>query len=440
MESPISKSSVSDPSLENRINREHSTLKKLLLILGPGLITGASDDDPSGIATYAATGAAFGYGMLWMALFTFPMMAAVQYICAKIGLVSGRGVASLIRDTYSKPVLYSVVILLAVANAINAGVDIGAVAAGLNLLVGIPIWLLCIPVAVGLTVFQIFGSYDTIVRYFKWLTLALFAYIGSSFLARPEWHAVLFHTFVPHIQLDAEFLAMLVAILGTTISPYLFFWQANHEIEEEKARGRKKLWQRQGATDGELRYAAMDVNCGMFLSNLVMYFIILATAATLHKSGQTRVDSAADAAKALRPIAGAAAELLMAVGLVGSGLLAIPVLTASSAYAVSEAFGWKTGLDKKPKRAKHFYAVIAISTLIGLLINFFGLNPIQALVWTSILNGFLAPPLLIVIMLIANNKAIMKSRVNGRMLNFIGWLTTLILFVALVGMILTWKS
>jgi NRAMP (natural resistance-associated macrophage protein)-like metal ion transporter len=409
-----------------------------LKLLGPGLITGASDDDPSGIGTYAVAGAAFGYGILWTALVTFPLMAAVQFICAKVGLVTGRGLAGVLRHHYPRALLYPVVFVLLVANTINAGVDLGAIAAGINMLVPVPMALLVVAAALLIVAIQVWGSYRLIARTFKWLTLALFAYIGSAFFARPDAAEVLRGTFVPTVSFDAGFLATLVALLGTTISPYLFFWQASNEVEEEKALGRKRLWRRKGATDGELRYAFWDVSVGMVFSNVVMYFIILATAATLHRAGKTDIQSAAEAAEALRPLAGDAAALLLTLGLVGSGFLAVPILTGSSAYAVAEALGWRHGLDEKPHRARGFYAVIVVSTLVGAAINFVGLNPVTALFWTAVLNGFLAPPLLVVIMLIANNRAVMGERVNGVVANVLGWATTAAMFAAAVGLVLTW--
>jgi NRAMP (natural resistance-associated macrophage protein)-like metal ion transporter len=418
--------------------RRRKSLRRFLRVLGPGLITGASDDDPSGIGTYAVAGASLGYAPLWTALVTFPLMAAVQYVCAKIGLVSGRGLADVLRAHYPKALLYPVVLALLVTNTINAGVDLGAIGAALNLFVPVPVALLVVPVTVLILVVQVWGSYRLIARVFTWLTLALFTYVGAAFLARPDWAAVLRGTVVPDVRLDATYLATLVGLLGTTISPYLFFWQANLEVEEEKARGRKRLWQRRSATDSELRYAAWDVNLGMFFSNVVMYFIILATAATLHRAGRPDVGSAADAAEALRPLAGRWAELLFALGLVGSGFLAVPVLTTASAYALCEACRWKQGLNEKLTGARGFYAVIVISTLLGMLINFVGINPMDALFWTAVLNGFLAPPLLVVIMLVSNNRHIMGKRVNGLGINVLGWATTVLMFAAAVGLVVTW--
>jgi NRAMP (natural resistance-associated macrophage protein)-like metal ion transporter len=406
-------------------------------MLGPGLVTGASDDDPSGIGTYAAAGAKLGYTSLWTALMTFPLMASVQFICAKIGMVSGRGIAGVLGRHYSRNLVYPVVLALMVANTINAGADILAIAAGLNLLIPVRVAVMIGPVSILILGLQVWGSYRLIARTFKWLTLTLFAYIGSAFFSRPDWGAVLRGTLLPTLHFDSTFLAMLVAILGTTISPYLFFWQASQEVEEEISRGRRRLWQRPNATDNELRYAAWDVNIGMLFSNVVMYFIILASAATLHEAGQTDIESAEEAAEALRPLAGNAATVLMALGLIGTGLLAVPILTGSAAYAVCETFGWKCSLDAKPAQAKEFYIVLAASTLGGVIIDLIGISPMNALFWTAVINGFLAPPLLVVIMLIANNKAIMGKRVNSLGLNVMGWLTVAIMFLAALGLIFT---
>ena len=424
-------------SLEAALQKERNPVKRFLKVLGPGLVTGASDDDPSGIGTYVSAGASMGFVTLWMALFIFPLMAAVQFICAKIGMVTGKGVAGVIREHYPRKLLYPVIFFLVVANVVNAGVDIGAIAAAINLIVPIPITVLIIPITLVILGLQIWGSYKLIANTFKWLTLALLAYIGAAFFAKPDWGEVLRNTFIPTIRFDNTFLATFVAILGTSISPYLFFWQASQEVEEEVSMGRKKLWQRQGATDSELKYALLDVNIGMLLSNIVMYFIVLTTAATLFTSGKTDVQSATDAAEALRPLAGDGARFLLAIGVIGAGILAVPILTGSAAYAVSEAFGWKYGLDEKPHRAKQFYAVIVGATLVGMLINFLGINPITALFWTAVLNGFLAPPLLIVIMLIANNGEIMGKRVNGRWTNLLGWATTIVMTVAAVALVIT---
>jgi NRAMP (natural resistance-associated macrophage protein)-like metal ion transporter len=420
---------------ERRPNRVAHFLK----ILGPGLITGASDDDPSGIGTYAVAGASLGYSMLWTAPWSFPLMAAVQFVCAKVGMVSGRGLAGVLRHHYPRWLLYPAVLLLVIANTINAGADIGAIAAGINLLVPVlPIPILIVPIALAILVLQVWGSYRMIAHTFKWLTLALLAYVAAGLFAHPQIGEVIHATLVPQVSLDAGFLTTLVAILGTTISPYLFFWQSSQEVEEEVEMGRTRLWQRLGASDDELKYRAWDVNTGMFFAIVVMYFIMLATGATLNKAGQTDINSAADAAVALKPLAGEGAYLLLALGLVGTGFLAVPILTGSAAYAVSEAFGWRYGLNQNPGKAKQFYGVIVVATLVGMLINFIGINPIDALFWTAVINGFMAPPLLVLIMIIANNRAIMGRSTNGIWTNILGGAATLAMFAAAIILVFNW--
>lgn len=408
------------------------------MVLGPGLVTGASDDDPSGIGTYTQAGAAFGFATLWMAPVTLPMMAAVQFICAKIGMVSGMGLAAVLRTHYARWVVYGSVSLLVIANTINAGTDIGAIAAAINLILPIPALALVVPTAVVIVTVQIFCSYALISRIFKWLTLTLFAYIAAAFLARPHWREVLVATVIPTIRFDHQYLMTMVAILGTTISPYLFFWQASQEVEEELSMGRETLEQREGATDREMKIAELDVDAGMFFASVVFYFVILASAATLHVAGKTNIQTATEAAEALKPLSSGLASYLFAFGLIGSGILAVPVLTGASAYAIGEAFGWKCGLDEKLHTAPRFYAVIIVSTLVGMLINFLKIAPVTALFWTAVINGVLAPPLLIMIMLVSNNRKIMGQRVNGKLTNFIGWTTAAVMSAAALGMFLTW--
>ena len=346
---------MSRESLGAALARERNPFKRFFKLLGPGLVTGASDDDPSGIGTYAFAGASLGFSTLWTALATFPMMTAVQFICAKVGMVTGMGLAGVLRRHYPKALLYPVVAGLVVANTINAGADIGAIAAAVNLLVPIPVTAMIVPSALAILALQVWGSYRLIATTFKWLTLALLAYIGAAFYARPDVWQVLHGTFIPTLTFDARFLTTLVAILGTTISPYLFFWQASQEVEEEISMGRRTLKARQGATDDELRYAGWDVVTGMFFSNVVMYFIILATAATLFKAGKTDIQSATEAAQALRPLAGDGAYILLALGLIGAGFLGVPILTGSSAYATAEARSgreatWRQALLRHDRR------------------------------------------------------------------------------------------
>ncbi|MDQ6766610.1 MAG: divalent metal cation transporter [Candidatus Eremiobacteraeota bacterium] len=422
---------------EATLSKEGSSVKRFFKILGPGIVVGASDDDPSGIGTYAVAGASLGYSTLWTTIVTVPMMTAVQYICARIGLVTGKGLGALLRTQYPGYIAYPAVIALVVANSINAGADIGALGAAINLLIPIPVAALIVPISAILIALQIWGSYKTVSTIFKWLCLALLAYIGAALFAHPNALAVLRGTFVPHLSWHGNYLTTIVAILGTTISPYMFFWQATQEVEEDKAFGRRYHWQRKGTTDAELTYAAWDVGIGMVLSNVVAYFIMLATAATLFTSGHTNIATAADAAKALEPLAGRWATVLFAVGLIGSGLLAVPLLTASSAYALSEAFGWKFGLSERPGKAPQFYGIIALSTLIGIELNFVGISPIAALYWTAVINGFLAPVLLVLIMLVANNRKVMGARANGPALNVLGWLTTGTMALAAIASLLT---
>lgn len=427
-----------DDALTSQIERERNPLKRFLLILGPGLITGASDDDPSGIATYITAGAARGFATLWTAPLTLPLMAAVQFICAKIGMVSGRGLAGVLRRHYRPWVIYFAISLLLIANTINAGTDIGAIAAAINLWVPVPATLLVISTAVLIVTLQIWGSYKMIVRTFKWLTISLFAYVVAAFVARPAWTEVLKATFIPTLSFDHQYLITLVAILGTTISPYLFFWQASQEVEEELRMGRTTLAEREGATDRELRIAEIDVDAGMFFANIVFYFVILASAATLHAAGKTSIQTASEAAQALLPLSGRLASILFSLGLIGSGFLAVPVLTTSSAYATCEAFQWKFGLDQKLGGAPRFYGLIVIATLVGCLLNFFQIPPVTALFWTAVINGVLAPPLLVIIMLISSNKTIMGNRTNGPLTNVLGWATAAIMTLAAVGMFVTW--
>jgi NRAMP (natural resistance-associated macrophage protein)-like metal ion transporter len=422
------------------MDRHNNPLTNFLRRLGPGLITGASDDDPSGIGTYTQAGAALGYATLWTAIVTLPLMVVVQHICAKIGLCSGRGLAGVLKRYYSKKLLYPVLLGLLVANTINAGADIAAIAAAINIFLPVPISVMVVPIALSIVALQVWGSYHLIVRVFKWLTLSLFAYVIAAFLAKPDWLAVVRATFVPQITFTGEYTTTIVAILGTTISPYLFFWEASEEVEEEKAEGRTTIAEREGATDAELRTEKIDTVVGMVFCNVVFYFVILAAGATLHASGNTEIRSATEAAQALRPLAGDLATVLFSFGLIGAGLLAVPVLTSSAAFAVAETFGWPSGLDEKPRHAKKFYAVIAVSTLVGVAIDFVGINPISALFWTAVINGLVAPPLLVVVMLIANNKKVMGRRTNGLFTNLVGWIAAAVMFAAAIGMLLTWSN
>jgi NRAMP (natural resistance-associated macrophage protein)-like metal ion transporter len=419
------------------LRRERNPVKRALLILGPGLITGASDDDPSGVGTYAQAGAQFGYATLWTTLLMLPMMTSVQYISARVGLVSGRGLAGVLRQHYPRWVLYPALAALVVANTLNAGADIGAIAAALNLLVPVPAVAFVIPIGIGIVAVQVLGSYRLIAGVFKWLALALLAYVATALFTHPDIGSVLAGSLVPTVRLDPAYIGILVALLGTTISPYLFFWQASQEVDEQIAMGRRRLWQRQGASLAELRFALLDTLGGMVFSEIVAYFIILTAGATLFVAGKHDIGSATEMAQALRPLAGDWSATLLAFGLVGAGVLAVPVLTGSAAYGVAESLGWRSGLDRPLTKAPQFYAVIAAATVAGMGINFVGLNPITALVISAVINGLLAAPLLVLLMLVSNDRKVMGDRTNGRLLNAAGWATATVMAVAAIGLIAT---
>ena len=420
--------------------REGGLLERIrayLKVLGPGLVTGASGDDPSGIGTYSQTGAQFGYTQLWAALFTVPLQAAVQAICARIALQTGRGLAANIRKYYPKPILYFYVALLFTANTINLGVDLGAMAAAAQLLLGLPFFLWLAAMTVLTAVLEIFIPYQQYAKVLRILTLTLFAYVIGAFFTSPDWGQALRNTLIPTLQLDQKFLFNLVAILGTTITPYMFFWQANQEVEEEIEEGKKTETQRQGVSKAELKWMHTDVISGSFFSNIVFWFIVMTAASALHQHGVTNIDSAPKAAEALRPLAGDFAYVLFAVGIIGTGLLAVPILAGSAAYAVSETFKFREGLSLKPGEAPTFYSVIAIATLVGAAINLIGINPISALYYAAVINGIVAPLLLLMIMLMSNNRTIMKNKTNGRLSNVLGWVATLAMGAAAMALIVS---
>jgi len=412
-------------------------VRKFFSELGPGLITGAADDDPSGISTYSVTGASFGYAPLWTALFSFPLMASVQLMCARLGMVSGLGLAGVIRRQYPRWVLWGACSLLIVANVVNIGADLGGMAdatemvTGVNSLVWTPIY------AILIISLLFWTSYRFIAKVFKWLTLVLFAYVITAFLSHPDWRAVLYSTFVPHFEWSSAYIATFVGILGTTISPYLFFWQASQEVEEERQVGRQTVADREGATDEELRKSRTDVITGMFFSNLVMYFIILTTAATLHAHGKTTIDTAQQAAEALKPLAGNGAYLLFTLGLIGTGMLGVPVLAGAAAYAVAEARNWRGTLEDRPRLAKKFYAIVAASMILGLALDYAGFNAVKMLFWSAVLNGVLAPPLIVLVVLLTSNKKVMGDRVNPPLLKWLGWATAVVMAVAAVALFVT---
>jgi NRAMP (natural resistance-associated macrophage protein)-like metal ion transporter len=421
--------------------------KSFLSRLGPGLITGASDDDPSGIGTYSQAGAQYGYGLLWTMVVSLPLMAAIQEISARIGRVSGRGLAGNIRRHYPAWLLYPVIFLLVLANTINLGADIGAMGDALALLVGGPPLLYAALFAVACVVLQVFASYPRCSKVLKWLTLALFSYVATVFFAHVPWGQALRGAVVPQVKLDGAYLSMFIAILGTTISPYLFFWQASQETEEIKLspdeQALKHAPEQAREQFGRIRF---DTYFGMAVSNLVAFFIILSAAVTLHAHGVTDIETSEQAAQALKPLAGPLTFTLFAVGIVGTGLLAVPVLAGSAAYAVGEALKWPTGLDRKPLDAKGFYAVLTVATLLGLAINFPAvqhhthLSPVKALFWSAVVNGVVAVPIMVVMMLMVQNKKIMGqfTRVS-KTLRTMGWAATAVMAAAAVGMFLTWK-
>ena len=407
--------------------------------LGPGLITGAADDDPSGISTYSVTGAAFGYAPLWTALFSFPLMTAVQMMCARLGMVTGEGLAGVIRRHYPRWVLWTACALLVIANTVNIGADLGGMAKVSEMVTGIRSFYWTPVYALMIGGFLIWSSYYAIARIFKWLTLVLFSYVLAAFLAKPDWAAVIRATFIPHVEWSGAYWATLVGILGTTISPYLFFWQASQEVEEEREQGELTLEARKGATRFELRKSRDDVVTGMFFSNLIMYFIILTTAATLHAHGKTTISTAQDAAEALRPLAGSGAYWLFSLGLIGAGMLGVPVLAGSSAYAVAEGAVWRGSLADRAGLSREFYAVIAVGLALGLALDYAGFNAVSMLFWSAVLNGVLAPPLIVIVLLLTSNRAVMGSRANPRWLAALGWATVAVMTAASCAMFATWK-
>ncbi len=409
----------------------------LLKRLGPGLVTGAADDDPSGIATYSQAGAQFGYGMLWSILFTLPLMIGIQIVSARIGLVTGHGLAANIREHYPAWLLRGVVGLLLAANTINIAVDLGAMAAALRLLIGGPSQLAIVAfamISLGLQIFIPFPRYAPIL---KWLTLTLFAYVATAFVVHVPWDKVLWQTLIPPVELNADYLLTLVAVFGTTISPYLFFWQASQEVEEQRAGpGEEPLREAPTQARAHLNRIKLDTYVGMIFSNTVAFFIMLTAAATLNVHGITDIQSSAQAAEALRPIAGEFAFALFASGIIGTGMLAVPILAGSAAYAVAESFRWPIGLGLRLAEARGFYAILTVATLVGVGLNFTSIPPVRALIWSAVINGVISVPIMVVMMLMAARPEIMGRFTIRRQLKILGWLATLIMALAVAAMFL----
>ncbi|HTC11860.1 MAG TPA: Nramp family divalent metal transporter [Acetobacteraceae bacterium] len=426
------------PRLARQLRPHAAPKRGLLGRLGPGLITGASDDDPSGIATYSQTGAQFGYAMTWVMLFSFPLMAAIQEVCARIGRVTGEGIAGNIRQHYSPWLLRAIVALLLIANTLNLGADLGAMGDALRLLVGGSAHLYVVIFAVGCALLEVFSRYAEYVRILKWTTLSLFAYVATALWVKVPWGQVAFDTFVPSFSWQTDYIVTIVAVLGTTITPYCFFWQSSQEAEDERVDpNAHTLIAAPEEAQAQIRRIRFDTYLGMGLSNLISFFIIVTAAATLHTQGVANIETSAQAAEALRPIAGVFTFVIFAAGIIGIGLLAVPVLAGSAAYALGEALNWPTGLDRRPLDAKAFYGTIAVATVIGILINFVDLDPIKALFWSAVLNGVVAVPLMVVIMVMAMQPKIMGSFVLPRPLWAMGWLCTAVMAVAVTIMFVT---
>ena len=408
--------------------------------LGPGLITGAADDDPSGISTYSVTGATTGLSMLWVALLTAPMMAVIQGMCARIGMVTGIGLAAQMRLSFPRWLAMTLALIVVIANTFNVGADFAGMAASANMVIGLPVLLWVVFFGTLILIVQIYLSYRVLSRIFKWLTLTLFAYVITAFIVHPNWPDVLKHTVIPELHFNGRWITTLVGVFGTTISPYLFFWQASLMVEEEKQMGRSTVAARRGATKQEIVDMHADVNTGMILSNLIMFFIITATAVTLYAHGKHDIATAQDAAQALRPLAGNFAYILFAVGMIGTGMLAIPVLAGSSAYVAAEMLRFREGLNESPSRAPRFYAILAGGVIIGVVMNVIRVDPIKALFWSAVLNGVAAVPLLYAVVHLASSAKVMgewKSSLTARVW---GWLTFVFMAIAAALMFVFWNQ
>ncbi|MBS1765621.1 MAG: Nramp family divalent metal transporter [Bacteroidetes bacterium] len=419
--------------------KKRGKFRKFLSVLGPGLITGAADDDPSGIATYSQTGAQFGFGQLWTALWMLPFMTAVQEACARIGLVTGKGIAAVVKEKYDKKLLYAVVFIVVVANVINIGADIGAMAAAAQLILPIPFTVWTLLFTAGILILEIFTTYRVYARILKWLALSLLAYPVTIFIVDMPWKEVLRSTFIPHIEFSFAFLFIITGVLGTTISPYMFFWEASQEVEELKEKNILESTSRH-SLKSFIRRMRIDNASGMIISEITTWSILVVAGAVLHKGGVQNINTAADAAKALEPLvqsfphSGFLAKLIFSIGIIGLGLLAVPVLSGSAAYAVAEAVNWDSGLNLKLKRAHGFYGVITIATIIGLIINFIGIDPVKALVYAAVLNGIAAVPLVFLIIKISKDKKVMGENTSGGLSTALLWITFIGMTTAVISM------
>jgi NRAMP (natural resistance-associated macrophage protein)-like metal ion transporter len=424
-----------NPESSRPISHRRPEARDFLFRLGPGLITGAADDDPSGIATYSQAGATFGFGLLWTMVLTFPLMAAIQEICGRFGRITGMGLARSLRKCYPRPLVYGVVFLLCIANVFNLGADVAAMGSAAQLVLGGKAPAYAVGFGLLSVILEIAIPYRKYVLYLKWLTLVLFAYVATAFVVHIPWLAVLKATLVPALEWKSDYWMAIVAVLGTTISPYLFFWQSSQEAEDVRLNhGESPLRKKPAQATSQFRRIAFDTRVGMAISNLVAFFIILTTAVTLHgRMGQPEIKTAADAAEALRPLAGHFAFLLFALGIIGTGLLAVPVLAGSAAYAVSETFHWGASLESKPQKAPRFYAVIGAATILGIALNSLGLDPIRGLYWSAVLNGVVAVPLMFVLMIMSSNEQIVGQFRLPIILRNFGWLATIVMLVATVG-------
>lgn len=416
------------------VSKPRFSLKTLYRNCGPGVISGAANDDPSCIVTYSIAGATLGYVTLWTSLFALPLLAAVQLMCSRLGLVTRRGLARDVRLNYPKWVLFPICAMLLIANTVTLGADLGGMGEVTSMVTGISPYVWTAVYGCLIIALLLYYPYRTLERIFKWLCLVLFVYVAAGILSKPEWRAVLLHTVVPSFTLSGNSLSVIVAIIGATMSPYFLFWQVSQEVEAEFCRRRRAVDMVKPPSDNRLERSKTDVFMGSSISKLITYFITLTTAATLFAHGETQINTAKDAAAALGPVAGPAASWLFAIGIIGTGLLAIPTLAGSSAYAISEAFRWRASLEAKVSIAPKFYSVLVISALLGLGLIYSGISPVQMLFWASIFNGVLAPPSIVLILLLTRNPEVMGERVNAPWMNWSGWLTVLLTSLAALGM------